>query len=243
MDFGNTRLKVMIGDSLFYFDYQRYSKQEIKETVQTIDNDRTIYYSTVTPRTSDAILSVFANYALIAVEPYVSKLTQIRMNNVVGMGLDRILGILGAAREFLPPLITLDCGTMITLNILSEDYTILGGMIMPGLTTMAKASHNYTSALPLIETWESYPPYGRNTEEALQAGILSASIGGISYALQRVHMSGLVPREAPIIFTGGDGLFFNKHLNTHQDWNTHYRQHLIINGMKFCVESGMSHKP
>lgn len=241
MDFGNTRLKVMIGDSLFYFDYKQYSELDVKTKLQTVNNDRIIYYSTVTPHTSNSILSLFTDYTLIGIDSYIFNLKHISMNDVVGMGTDRILGLLGAVREFPSPLITVDCGTMITLNIMSKNNNILGGMIMPGLTTMAKASNNYTAALPMIETWEKYPTYGKNTADALQSGILSACIGGIDNALQRVYMSGVIPHESPIIFTGGDGLFLSQHISTYQSGNMHYRQHLIINGMKFCVESGAPH--
>ncbi|HRK58651.1 MAG TPA: type III pantothenate kinase [Candidatus Kapabacteria bacterium] len=236
MDFGNTRLKVLISDTLHHFDYQEQFVHNLEQALAGVQNTCSIYYSSVNIPKSESVKRVLSDYTFISIESLLPINKHIDLSHVQGMGTDRILGVLGALLEFPPPFVTIDCGTMITLNILSQSFTLLGGIILPGFNTMAKAAHNFTSALPLIHVFDKSEIYGKNTNAALQTGIVNACIGGIERSLQHLYDSETLPSHSPIIMTGGDGHFLYNTLMPKLK-NVYYREQLIINGMKFCAEA------
>lgn len=236
MDFGNTRLKILIDSTVFHIDYDEKLMYNISQALDSAEDIRTLYISSVNIPKSEKVMTELSAYTFVPIESLFAENKYLDLTQVKGMGTDRILGILGAMTEFTPPFVTIDCGTMITMNLLSQSLSVLGGIIFPGLRTMAKAAHNYTSALPLIQTFDNHALYGTNTANALQTGILHACLGAIQHSLQLWYDSATLPVEAPIIFTGGDGyLLYNQLLPKSK--NSHYKEQLIINGMKFCVEA------
>jgi type III pantothenate kinase len=236
MDFGNTRLKMLIDGTVFHIDYDEKLIYNISQAIAPHEDNSVLYFSSVNIPKSDKVIKELSAYTFVSIESLFAKNKYIDLTQVKGMGTDRILGILGAMTEFTPPFVTIDCGTMITMNLLSQSLSVLGGIIFPGLRTMAKAAHNYTAALPLIQTFDNHALYGTNTTNALQTGILHACLGAINHSLQQWYDSAILPNEAPIIFTGGDGLFLYNQLLL-KSKNAHYKEQLIINGMKFCVQA------
>ncbi len=236
MDFGNTRLKILIGDTVLHIDYDEHLMYNLSQILESAEDHSVLYVASVNIPKSEKVMRELSAYTFVPIESFFAENKYIDLTQVKGMGADRILGILGAMKEFTPPFVTIDCGTMITMNLLSQSSNVLGGIIFPGLRTMAKAAHNYTSALPLIQTFDNHALYGTNTINALQTGILHACLGAINHSLQLWYDSAILTIEAPIIFTGGDGYFlYNQLLPTSK--NAHYKEQLIINGMKFCVEA------
>lgn len=102
------------------------------------------------------------------------------------IGADLIAGLVGA-REFVnTPLTVVDCGTATTLTLVDESNHILGVAILPGLVTQL---HSLTQSAPHLPQDISLrpptAPYGNDTEEALQSGILYGHAAGIEGFIAR----------------------------------------------------------
>lgn len=105
------------------------------------------------------------------------------------VGHDRIASVVGARRLYGEPAIVVDFGTATTLSIV-KDNTFIGGMIMPGLETMAKALNAYTSRLPLVDLLtadKEVPIPGKDTRENIISGIIYGTAGAVERMIEEVE--------------------------------------------------------
>jgi type III pantothenate kinase len=118
------------------------------------------------------------------------------------LGADRLLAALAAYRRTGGPCIVVDFGTAITVNAVRADGAFIGGAIFPGLSMMAGALGDGTAQLPRIPVPDAAPPVGRNTEEAIAAGLLHGTAGAAANLI--IVASGVVGEDARVFLTGGD---------------------------------------
>ena len=92
------------------------------------------------------------------------------------VGVDRLVNAKAALKLHRPPFIIVDSGTAITLCVINQKGEYLGGAILPGLEMARNALSEKTSLLPSVEiVAPAHAPeecIGKNTEEALHAGIV-----------------------------------------------------------------------
>jgi len=127
------------------------------------------------------------------------------------LGKDRIAAAVGA-NELFPGqnVLIIDAGTAITYDVVSEKNEFLGGNISPGLQMRFKALNQFTGKLPLINYSDEFQLIGRNTEEAIRAGVQN----GILYEIERtIETFNRNYENLQIVMTGGDSIFFDKKLN------------------------------
>jgi type III pantothenate kinase len=121
------------------------------------------------------------------------------------VGLDRLLNGLAASRRVAEgtPAIIVSVGTAVTVDLLREDGAFAGGAIFPGPRLMAESLHQFTAKLPLVELDRVRPsePPGRNTRAAIQAGISSAIMGGVSLLVSQ--MAAARESRVRVFLTGG----------------------------------------
>jgi type III pantothenate kinase len=133
------------------------------------------------------------------------------------VGIDRLLNAMAAKDRVKRPLsiLIIDAGSAVTVDWVSETGSFRGGVIFPGCRLMAKALHDYTALLPLVEIdWTSPPLPGNSTIGAIKAGVFWAVAGGIKASLRQLAARARWengPRRMqckatdPVIFlTGGD---------------------------------------
>lgn len=133
----------------------------------------------------------------------------VRLDEPHRVGIDRLAG--AAAAAFLTrgqAAIVVDCGTAVTVNMVSADGGFLGGAILPGPALMTRALSDGTSRLPELAAIElASPPSmpGRSTSEAIAAGIGWGLRGAIARCVEaaRGGFPGAGGREAACIVTGG----------------------------------------
>lgn len=121
-------------------------------------------------------------------------------------GIDRLLNAVAANRRRAPGrgAAILDAGSAVTVDYVDETGAFAGGAILPGVRLMAKALHEYTALLPLIETPRDVPPLpGTATVPAMEAGVYWAVAGGATAILGRYQAQSASPIE--VFLTGGDG--------------------------------------
>ena len=127
------------------------------------------------------------------------------------LGKDRIAAAVGA-NEFFPNqnLLIIDAGTAITYDLVSEKNEFIGGNISPGLQMRFKALNQFTGKLPLVSYFDEFQNIGRNTTEAIRAGVQN----GILYEIaQTIELFNKNYQNLQIVMTGGDSIFFDKKLN------------------------------
>ena len=92
------------------------------------------------------------------------------------------------------------------MDLISADGVFLGGSILPGIAMSARAMHEFTDLLPLVEMAELAgppPAVGASTIAAMKSGLFWGAIGAVRHLVER--MSAEVNGEAEVFLTGGAG--------------------------------------
>ena len=124
------------------------------------------------------------------------------------VGIDRLLDALAAnrLRRSGRPAVVVDVGTAITVDLVSPEGAFLGGSILPGIAMSARALHEFTDMLPLLDISElSGPPpaLGASTTAAVQSGLFWGAVGAIRQLVAELTKS--LPGEPDVFLTGGAG--------------------------------------
>lgn len=138
------------------------------------------------------------------------------------VGIDRLLNAYAAVqlRKSSSPVIVVDSGTATTVDLVTSEGVFRGGSILPGLRLSARAMHDYTARLPLLnvdESREDLPALpGRNTEEAMLAGLFIGQLGAVREIATRLQIAAEIlfeqQRTAELLVTGGGGRQLADHL-------------------------------
>ncbi|MCH5232963.1 MAG: type III pantothenate kinase [Muribaculaceae bacterium] len=118
------------------------------------------------------------------------------------LGVDRLAAFLGAI-ELYPdiPLLIVDAGTALTVDIVNREGDFCGGNISLGLASRLKAIHEMTSRLPEVSAEGFTSMFGNDTESALRNGAVNGIVGEIIFDFNNAR--NLYGCET-ILFTGGD---------------------------------------
>jgi type III pantothenate kinase len=121
-----------------------------------------------------------------------------------GVGADRLFAARGAYERTRRSTIVVDAGTAVTVDALeaAPRPRFLGGAIAPGPGLLASSLSAGTARLPRVEPRAGAPALGRDTEAALQAGIVHGFRGAVR-ELVRGLAGDLGWERAPIVLTGG----------------------------------------
>ncbi|MDR0419590.1 MAG: type III pantothenate kinase [Prevotellaceae bacterium] len=126
------------------------------------------------------------------------------------LGKDRLAAAVGAFHLYPNSnLLVIDAGTAITYEVVTAQGEYMGGNISPGLRMRFNALHQQTHKLPLCEPQQKFEPIGRNTGEAIVAGVQN----GIIYeTLANITKISLKYQNLKVVLTGGDASFLANHL-------------------------------
>ena len=120
--------------------------------------------------------------------------------------------------------IAIDLGTAITVDVL-ESGVFRGGLIMPGMALQARALHDHTAHLPLVDVSKTAPLVGPNTQDALLAGVSRMTLAGVAACARSLARS--LGRATPIVYTGGWGHRLRPHLRS-----ARCEPHLLFLGLR-----------
>ena len=129
---------------------------------------------------------------------------KVRYRNPHEVGADRIAGCIAAMqRRPGAAVITVDCGTATTFDVVTDQADYLGGAILPGIGISMETLAGKTAKLPTVEIARPTTVLGRSTVESIQSGIYFGHVGAIRHLLDelvREQFGGVRPR---VIGTGG----------------------------------------
>jgi len=124
------------------------------------------------------------------------------------VGIDRLLDAVAADRLRHPgrAAVVVDVGSAITVDLVSPQGAFLGGAILPGIAMSARALHQFTDLLPLLdmsELAEPPPALGQSTVAAMRSGLFWGAVGAIDQLSRRLTAGH--PGPPQIFLTGGAG--------------------------------------
>jgi type III pantothenate kinase len=145
------------------------------------------------------------------------------------LGTDRIAAVAGAFLLFPgKKVLLIDAGSTVTYDSLSGK-TYKGGNISPGLSMRFRALHKFTGKLPLATTAEKFSSPGRNTIEAITAGV----INGLVYEINEYIRTFLEKHAGlEVILTGGDGGYLKDRIN----YRVTYMPDIVTDGLNYILE-------
>lgn len=119
--------------------------------------------------------------------------------NAATLGADRWYALIGAVSHYSPPLLVCDIGSAVTIDIVDQNGTHLGGYISPGIEMMIRSLGSDTN----IDISSSQPEreigsIPNNTYSAISEGCLWSIASHIDSINERLDL------KSTIILTGGD---------------------------------------
>jgi type III pantothenate kinase len=162
-----------------------------------------VVLSSVVPRATEALRDMVSRYfrfEAVIVEPGVKTGLPVLTDNPREVGADRIVNALAAYTKYGGPAIVVDFGTATTFDVISENGELLGAAIAPGLQLGAKALFEHAARLPLVELVAPKAPYGKNTVESMQAGLVFGYAAMVDGMVERISKD---LGQPTVIATGG----------------------------------------
>jgi len=148
------------------------------------------------------------------------------------LGIDRWLAVI-AARHLHPigQLCVIDCGTAITVDVLTQNNHYAGGLIVPGNVTMQQTLLEQTDALAgLFQQPDTLPKLlATNTTDGIRWGCSHATVGFVYYIWDRLQQD----VEVTLLLTGG-GV---DELLPLLPCNGHYVPELVLLGLSIVAKS------
>lgn len=117
------------------------------------------------------------------------------------VGADRLVNAVAGIDRYGSPLIIVDFGTAITLDVISPAGEYLGGAIAPGLVVSMEALFGRAAKLPKVSFEVPEKSIGRTTRESIQSGMLYGFAGLVDSLVERILLE--MGQDAPVIATGG----------------------------------------
>ena len=101
------------------------------------------------------------------------------------VGTDRVVAAAAAYDVIGNAVVVADFGTAVTIDLVNENGTFLGGVICPGFEISAKALRDNTAQLPNIKVTKPNAPYGKNTADAINCGLYFSIVGALHEVVRR----------------------------------------------------------
>ncbi len=151
------------------------------------------------------------------------------------VGADRVLNALALKATVGAPAIAIDFGTATTFDCVDAAGDYVGGAILLGPNSAARALHEFTAKLPLARVRKPARAIGRDTVECLQAGLYFGYLGMIREVLARTRAE--LPGSPRVVATGGLSGLFLKDLP-----EVRHEPDLTLHGLRIAHEI-LHHRP
>jgi type III pantothenate kinase len=127
---------------------------------------------------------------------------KIEIHNPYEIGADLVANAIAAVHRFPNNhCVVVDFGTALTFTTISKNKEILGVAIGLGLQTAVRALAQNTAKLPEVPLELPLSPIGKNTTQAIQAGVLLGYVGAVPFILRQIEDE--LGEKCKVIATGG----------------------------------------
>ena len=180
----------------------------------------------------DMFRRYFGDVHALVVEPGVRTGVPVLTDNPKEVGTDRIVNALAAVTLYGPPAVVVDFGTATTFDAVSAKGEYVGGAIAPGIEISVEALGARGAQLRKVEMARPRSVIGKNTVEALQAGILYGFAGQVDGVVERMAAElADDPSQVTVIATGGLAplvLSDTASVDVHDPWLTLHGLRLVF---------------
>ena len=212
VDIGNTNIKfgVFDGETLAFY----LSIPTIREI--TTESLTKVLSAKLTHSISSAIVSSVVPEIDVAMGDFLTALygrepifikndfdfgLKINYEPLADAGSDRLVNTFSAVEKYGAPCIVCSFGTALTIDVVDADRTLVGGLIAPGMNTLAAALKITTSKLPEVEIKLPGSVIQKTTVGSIQSGIIYGYFGLVENLISMVKKEiGGAPR---VVATGG----------------------------------------
>ncbi len=149
------------------------------------------------------------------------------------LGQDRLAAAVGA-KSLCPNenLLIIDAGSAITYDFVTAEGEYMGGNIAPGLKMRFTMLHRMTKKLPLVEAEEKelIPLFGKNTRDAIAAGVIRGVAYEVKGYMRTLHEK--MPHFRTYL-TGGHASYVlnNVRSSRSEQREIHYEKNLVLIGL------------
>lgn len=165
--------------------------------------DAVVYGSVVPPldRTLQSAFRKAFGLKALAVGPGSRLGLKLKVRTPNQVGADRVLNAVALKDLVGTPAIAIDFGTATTFDCVDAAGDYVGGAILLGPNSAARALHEFTAKLPLVQVRKPASAVGKDTVECLEAGLYFGYLGMIREVLARTkaEMGG----RPAVVATGG----------------------------------------
>ncbi|MEU3843060.1 type III pantothenate kinase [Streptomyces sp. NPDC028635] len=179
----------------------------------------------------------YGDVPAVLVEPGVKTGVPILFDNPKEVGADRIINAVAANELYGGPAIVVDFGTATTFDAVSARGEYVGGVIAPGIEISVEALGVRAAMLRKIEVARPRSVIGKNTVEAMQAGIVYGFAGQVDGVVSRMARElADDPEDVTVIATGGLApmvLGESSVIDEHEPW-------LTLIGLRMVYERNVS---
>jgi type III pantothenate kinase len=209
VDIGNSQIKWTTIKSKVLADSQHFSRPKtgIKAALNKLEDIEAVFVSNVAGDKIAAQLTEWIDKQWKLTPVFVqSEKRRFGVTNAYEqpetLGVDRWLAIVAGRQHARQVTCIIDCGTAITVDIVTEKGQHQGGLIVPGLSLMKKMLTDNTDALSNVTQENEFNLLATNTHSAIQAGTLymvTATLENLINDLQQNFTD-----EVRFLITGGD---------------------------------------
>ena len=232
VDIGNTSTKLAVfegGKKLSITRINDLSCEELEKMISSFNIEKAIISSVrkLPPFIADLFSANIPNVHFLTHKSRLPFKTEYETPETLGP--DRIGAVAGAFKLFpKSELLVIDAGTAITYDFLSSGI-YKGGNISPGLNIRFRALNKFTAKLPLVNLSDNYTNPGRNTDDALLAGVIT----GVTYEINEyIRTFEKVSSDCKILLTGGDSGFLKDKIK----YQFTYMPDIVIDGLNYILE-------
>ena len=147
------------------------------------------------------------------------------------LGQDRLVNAYAASQLYSTPLIVIDSGTAITLDVVSKNRTFLGGLIMVGVEMSLAALNEKTALLPKIRLTQPLKLIGQDTKSSILSGIIFGTTAAIDELTKQIKR--YLGKNTLIIGTGGNIPLIKRNSKI----KIHVDKDLTLRGIKLINEN------
>ena len=245
IDAGNSYLKIAIVDNLdnsqlsyAVLTYNNLSDDlcdylhdcNATEVLISNVNNLTIFHTI-----SDLIYGLWRIHAQLVVVEQNRFGISTRYNNPRTLGCDRWLALIAAHQEFTKTVCVIDCGTAVTIDVITDNGMHIGGLISPGISTARHSLGQKTNNLPMVE---NHIENNNNSSSFLANNTQDAILGGTLYQIS-AYIERIVSEfkqefgdNTESIITGGDAQLILG-LSAH---HIHHRETLVLDGLRIVAK-------
>ena len=171
----------------------------------------------------------------LVVEPGIKTGMPILYENPSELGADRIVNAVAGYDKHKKALIIVDFGTATTFDYITPKGEYVGGAIAPGIMISLDALFQRASKLPRVELMQPKNLVGKNTTQAMQAGVTYGYVSLVEGIVKRMKEE--VKTNPYVIATGGLSNFFKRGSEVIDEVD----EFLTLRGLKILYEKNKEH--